>query len=77
MPFCGKRLADSPEGLGFQKGSHQSKDAVFFCFECSAHTHECACVSVLGAQGGQKRVSDLLELELQMVVNHCAHAGTR
>lgn len=24
-----------------------------------------------GAQEGQKRVSDLLELELQMAVNHC------
>jgi hypothetical protein len=32
---------------------------------------------VLGAQGGQKRASESLELELGTVVSHCVGAGNR
>jgi hypothetical protein len=35
----------------------------------------CLIINVLGAHRGQKRVLDLLELELLMIVNHCVGAG--
>ena len=34
-----------------------------------------ACASVPGVCGGQKRASDTLELELEVVVSHCVGAG--
>lgn len=39
------------------------------------HLHGCFCITcVIVVQGGQK-ASDFLELELEMVVNHCGSAG--
>jgi hypothetical protein len=48
-----------------------------FYFMCMRdHLHVCMYVTCMpGALGAQKRASDLLELELQMVVSHLVGAG--
>ena len=51
---------------------------LFFVYVWMFCLHVCLCITCMpGAHRGQKRASDSLELELQMVVSHCVARSLR